>query len=42
MICTHDAFTAGLTFCIILNTALLAMDKHPIDQDTQKRLELLN
>jgi hypothetical protein len=39
LICTHNAFNIGITICIILNTALLAMDKHPIEPETLMALE---
>ena len=42
IICTHNAFNITLTMCIILNTGLLAMDRHPIKPETQHFLENMN
>ena len=39
---THNAFNVILTTCIILNTYLLAMDRHPIEKHQQRRLENFN
>ena len=42
IVCTHNAFNITLTICIVLNTGLLAMDRHPIKPETQNTLESLN
>jgi hypothetical protein len=42
VVSTHNAFNIGLTFCIVLNTALLAMDRYPIKNSQQNMLETMN
>lgn len=42
IICTHNAFNILLTSCIIFNTALLSLDRYPIDKHTQRVLENFN
>jgi voltage-dependent calcium channel L type alpha-1D len=42
LVCTHNAFNICLTACIILNTALLAMDRYPIELSRQDFLESMN
>ena len=42
IICTHSIFSATITFLILANTVVLAMDKYPIEEDYFERLELIN
>ena len=41
-ICTHWTFTLTITFLIIANTAALAMDKYPEDEELSEVTSLLN
>jgi hypothetical protein len=42
VVSTHNAFNIGLTFCIVLNIALLAMDRYPIENSQQSMFETMN
>ena len=42
VVCTHYAFTLVITFLIIINTFVLAIDKYPEDESTVELQETLN
>lgn len=41
-ICMHDLFMFSMTFAILLNTLVLALDRHPISYEQQNYLEYIN
>ena len=41
-VCTHSIFTGFITFLIIYNTIILALDKFPVNENMDKILEVMN
>ena len=41
-LCCHDVFAGFITFLILANTVVLALDRHPIEPAEFEKLEMLN